>query len=400
MRTMGTRAAGALLAVVAGFGGATGATTGWQVTQLGGTGPTPAGSSVTGVSCSGASSCWAVGYYTGVTGKQPLAESWDGSAWSAGAPAVPAGGSNLYLLAVSCPAPSSCHAVGHYDDAVAGAEALAEAWNGSRWTAAIPPSPAGASDPILAGISCTAATSCEAAGYYTDAGGGFAPLVESDRRGRWTAATPPLPPGGTEGLLFGVSCRAAASCEAVGQYFNASGERLPFAESWNGSRWRPSVPPVAAGASGVLYGVSCLPRGGCRASGVYTADGATRALAESWNGTAWQAQTLPTPPGGADAVLFGIACQAASACQAVGGYVGRAGGGEPLVETLRGSNWEATTPPVPAGVANPALAAVSCPSALLCQAVGSYTDASDAQQPLDETWRGAGWSESTWPGLP
>ncbi len=403
MRPMARRVAGALLAVLAGLAtmAAAGGSTGWKVVPLGGTGPTPFEPSVTGVSCSSASSCLAVGYYTGVTGKQPLAESWDGSGWSAGAPAVPAGGSDLYLLAVSCQAPSSCQAVGHYDDDIVGQEPLAETWDGARWAAATPPAPAGATDPVLAAITCTAATSCEAAGYYTDAAGGFAPLLESDRRGRWTAGTPPLPPGGTEGLLFGMSCPAASSCEAAGQYFNASGERLPFAESWNGSRWRPSVPPVTAGASGVLYGVSCPRPGRCRASGVYTSGtGVTRPLAESWNGAAWSAQIPPTPPGGRDPVLFGVSCRSTSACQAVGSYVDRAGAAEPLVETLRGPTWGATTPPVPDRVTNPALSAVSCPSTSLCQAVGDFTTVGDAQQPLAETWRGAGWSESTWPGLP
>lgn len=403
MRLRARRVAGALLAVLAGLGtmAAAGGSSGAKAAQLGGTGPTPFESSVTGVSCSGASSCLAVGYYTGVTGKQPLAESWDGSVWSAGAPAVPAGGTDVFLLGVSCPAPWSCQAVGHYDDDVSGQEPLAEAWDGSGWTAATPPAPAGATDPVLAAVSCPASTSCEAAGYSTDAAGGFAPLVESDRRHRWTAGTPPLPPGGTEGLLFGVSCRTASSCEAVGQYFTASGDRLPFAESWNGVQWRPSVPPVAAGASGVLYGVSCPRPGRCRASGVYTSDaGVTRPLAESWNGTAWSAQIPPTPPGGRDPVLVGASCRSTSACQSAGSYVDRAGAVEPLAETWHGSTWRATTPPVPDRVTNPALSAVSCPSASLCQAVGAFTAPGDAQRPLAETWRGAGWSESTWPGLP
>jgi hypothetical protein len=403
MKPVSQRVGGALIAVLAGFGmtAAAGGGTGWTVTQLRGTGPTPAESSPEGVSCPSASSCLAVGYYTaGVNTKQPLAESWNGSVWSAQAPAVPAGASDTYLLAVSCPAPSSCQAVGHYDDDVTGPEALVDSWNGSRWTAATPPVPAGSINTVLAGISCTAVTSCEAVGYYVNAGSAFEPLIESDRQGTWTATTPPLPRGSAEGLLQGVSCPAATSCEAVGQYFDAAGAMLAFAESWNGSRWKPSVTPVPHGAPSVLYGVSCLPQGGCWASGVYNSGGGTRALAESWNGSAWTAHTLPTPKGERVPVLFGISCRSASACQAVGGDTNRAGGGEPVVETLRGSVWTATTPPVPASVTNPALAAVSCPSASLCQAVGAYTTASDAQEALDETWRGTSWSDSTWPGLP
>ena len=47
---------------------------------------------------------------------------------------------------------------------------LAEVWNGTSWTISNPSLPAGGSDGLLNGVSCTAADACVAVGAYAAGG--------------------------------------------------------------------------------------------------------------------------------------------------------------------------------------------------------------------------------------
>lgn len=150
-------------------------------------------STLTGVSCTSASSCVAVGAFfpeegNGYPGKQ-LAEYWNGRDWTIAHSATVsrAGGD---LEAVSCISTTSCTAVGvlnpgayplhdnrisfHWKNA-----ALAEHWNGSRWAIEPVQEPhvESQSEPWLSGVSCVAPDFCTAVGK-TAAGSLTAPLAE------------------------------------------------------------------------------------------------------------------------------------------------------------------------------------------------------------------------------
>ncbi len=68
-----------------------------------------------------------------------------------------------------------------------GAGALAESWDGSTWTAQVTPDPANSGMTYLDSISCLAADACTAAGYYEPLSGA-APILSlaetQDGRGR------------------------------------------------------------------------------------------------------------------------------------------------------------------------------------------------------------------------
>ena len=81
--------------------------------------------------------------------------------------------SNDFLYEVSCVSATSCEAVGQYSG---GDQALIEFWNGSTWS--VSPSPTGTNDQ-LNGVSCLSASPCEAVGTYTDVGGFGRTLIES-----------------------------------------------------------------------------------------------------------------------------------------------------------------------------------------------------------------------------
>jgi hypothetical protein len=128
--------------------------------------PNPAGafgSSLYGVSCAAATACTAVGYYGTSSSTVTLAERWNGSSWKSQPTPNPSGAFGSLLSGVWCTAATSCTAVG-YDDSSSSALTLAERWNGSSWTIQPTPDPSGATFSDLIDVSCTAATACTGVG--------------------------------------------------------------------------------------------------------------------------------------------------------------------------------------------------------------------------------------------
>jgi hypothetical protein len=101
----------------------------------------------------------------GPTGRT-LVESWDGANWSVTRSPNSATAEDNRLYGVSCTAPDACTAVGSVANGST-ARALVERWNGRVWAVVPSPNPATTQTVELAGVSCTAASTCTAAGYYT-----------------------------------------------------------------------------------------------------------------------------------------------------------------------------------------------------------------------------------------
>jgi hypothetical protein len=182
------------------------------------------------VSCTAATACTAVGDYLNSSNTDlTLAERWNGSSWAIQPTPNPAGAEGSVLSGVSCTAATACTAVGYYDNSSFGNPALtlAERWNGSSWTIQPTPNPAGATQSVLSGVSCTAATSCTAVGYYaTSSGGDDLTLAEHWNGTRWAIQPTPTPAGARLSYLNGVSCTAATTCTAVGAYISGNGLTL------------------------------------------------------------------------------------------------------------------------------------------------------------------------------
>jgi hypothetical protein len=186
--------------------------------------PNPAGvlgSQLTGVSCPSAKACFAVGASsTSDQGNQPLAEHWNGSAWSVQRIPTPSSvlaGNPFKLLAVSCAAAHSCVTVGFYfDPSLDGNVIVAEHWNGKRWAIQNIVTPPGSTSTLMQGVSCSAAASCTAVGSYTNASGLGVTLAEVWNGTSWAIQDTPSPAGATEGsALIGVPCPSAADCTAA-----------------------------------------------------------------------------------------------------------------------------------------------------------------------------------------
>src|SRR5439155_9877516 len=88
---------------------------------------------LSGVSCTSASECWAVGYYSTGSSNQTLIEKWDGLTWSIVASPNANSAQNNQLNAVTCASASDCWAAGYANNGSSD-QPLTERWNGTSWT--------------------------------------------------------------------------------------------------------------------------------------------------------------------------------------------------------------------------------------------------------------------------
>jgi sugar lactone lactonase YvrE len=182
------------------------------------------------VSCATSSSCVAVTSLEGLG-----LERWNGSSWSPQSVAAPSGGSGSTMSGVSCSAASECTAVGSYT--IAGHVApLVERWNGSSWAfqASVDPKgvieeegaqvipPAGK----LEGVSCKSSTSCTAFGSYRNAVLKTQPLAESWDGTEWALQPAPTPAESSNASTSDVSCFNSFECVAVGSNVQLSTHAL------------------------------------------------------------------------------------------------------------------------------------------------------------------------------
>jgi hypothetical protein len=345
--------------------------TGWAVQTT----PNPSGAtdnSLGGASCTSATACTAVGSY-GIAGALlTLAERWDGTSWTIQPTPNPTGAKGSSLSGVSCTSATVCTAVGNYTNSGGTQLTLAERWDGTAWTIQPTPNPTGAADNRLFGVSCTSATACTAVGSYASAGG-LVTLAERWDGTAWTIQPTPNPTGAGDSSLQGVSCTSATACTAVGNYFDTTAGFLTLAERWDGTTWTiQPTPNPAGGQDNFLSGVSCTSATACTAAGSFINNAGTSGgtLAERWDGTTWTALTTPNPAGGAVSSLSGVSCTSATACTAVGNSSNSTRIPVTLAERWDGTTWTIQPTPNPPGQAS--LSGVSCTSALACTATGSY----------------------------
>ena len=201
-------------------------------------------------------------------------------------------------------------------------------------------------------------------------------------------------------VLSSVSCPSPRACVAVGYAVNAAGAPVPLAERWTpGHGWAIQAVPVPSGATNsFLFGVSCATARTCTAVGSAThPKTGTVALAERLSGGRWTVERVPRPAMRARRevdYLAAVSCPRATSCSAVG-YAGNAAGtaGRPLTERWTAADgWAIAPAPTPAAAKAAFLSGVSCASARLCIAVGWVTTRAGAGVALAERLTPAGWA--------
>jgi hypothetical protein len=202
--------------------------------------PTPRGGrALDSVSCTAPSDCMAVGFASGA-----LAERWNGRAWSVVPIPNPGGGRLVALNGLSCQA-AACEAVGEYVNQAGTVVTLAEHWDGQMWSIQRTPNPPGPGTLLtVSGVSCSAASACTAVGNFQNGKGQTLTTAERWNGTAWTLQAPSNPGNTVVAGLSGVSCPAASGCQAVGSNSDQQGETLVLAEGWNGTRW--AIEPTPA----------------------------------------------------------------------------------------------------------------------------------------------------------
>ncbi len=357
------------------------------------------------VSCTSGKSCIAVGYYTAGSVDQTLTELFDGQSWTV-VPSPDVGSGDNVFDSVACPASNLCVAVGSSTKASGSSQTLVASWDGSRWTVESSPNP-GTKGNSLAGVACSGGDSCQAVGSSDNSGGGTATLAEAWNGDKWSVEPTPSP-GGTAGVssLAGVSCTSAVLCVAAGDYsLQSSSEGSALVESWNGRSWSVRTVPQVAETSDFFRGVSCTTESAflCAAVGYEKTATGEQTFVVSWDGkgTKWSLASSPDP-GTSLNQLNAVSCATNTFCVAVGFY----SNGESkrnLAEVFTGSQWGVSTS-ASEGQGDNVSNGINCPKPRIFDiSVGAFADIapptgggaptgeSSADQTLIESYNGKAW---------
>jgi hypothetical protein len=310
-------------------------------------------------------------------------------------------GGSASLNSVSCGAAGSCAAGGSYTDGSGHGQAFVATEVKGRWHAAVevPGTAALNSDgnAEIDAMSCAAAGSCAAGGNYTDGSDHGQVFVVTEVKGRWGRAvevpgTAKLNAGG-DAELDAVSCGAAGTCAASGSYTDGSGQEQAFVVTEVKGRWHaavevPGTAALNAGGNAHAYSVSCAA-GICAAGGNYL-DGSGRegAFVTDYSHGRWHGAIEPAGAaahGGAG--LDSVSCTVTGNCTAGGSYLDSSGRERPLVLTELKGRWhfEAPGTTVLHEGGTAYLLSVSCAAAGSCAAGGGYEDRSGDYQALAVT---------------
>jgi len=381
--------------------------------------PAPASFSIlSGVFCTSAASCWAVGAHS--SGKAVVNQvlHWNGTAWREAFVPNPGGAATGFvslLYAVRCLDARDCWAVGEY---AKGKAYLDEAlhWNGRKWHSVATPAPAGSRNGDINELydsTCTSSASCWAVGDYGNSNG------TSEKRlnqilhwngKRWSRVRVSNPGGtgvGHVSTLSAVRCLSSANCLADGNYGTTAASTdvmLNEAMHWNGKSWSqirtPNPGGTAFGHMSQLYALACGSSTSCWGAGSYgTNEPTATSLNEilHWNGRKWTHAVTPNPDGsspGAFNQLYGATCSSSRNCWAVGSYDNSVGAIVNEALHWNGSKWYLVSTPNPDGTADGhrnTLLAARCTSSINCWAIG-YLETGGRFQHEILHWNGKKWS--------
>jgi hypothetical protein len=334
--------------------------TGWRETIL----PVPAGADgarLTLVSCPSPGDCTAAGTFRKRSGgREGLLVRERAGRWArpvaAPLPRNAAKQSAKFLQeasidSLSCPSARGCAAVGTYTNTHGSSEGMLLTAARGRWARGVEARlPANVmqtegSDlyPVLGlgSVSCSSVNDCTAVGGYVDDRGNQSGMTLSEHAGRWAPAQEtPLPanagPNPQQGNvpdspMNAVACPSSGVCSAIGAYVDNSGNTEVLLLDEQGGAWTPSALVLPSGVAetqgGFLDSLACSSPGNCVAVGGYDIGlGAYKPLLATEQSGRWlQGTAAPLPAGVSQrdtGFLNSVSCPSATACVAVGGYIG------------------------------------------------------------------------------
>jgi hypothetical protein len=350
----------------------------------------PPSTFLSGVAAISSGDIWAVGS----SGSTPVAEHWDGSAWSQVTAPAPAGAGTSTLNAVSAVSANDVWAVGT-DFSTAGPQlTLIEHWDGSTWS--VVPSPNLGSDiNQLNGIAAISADDVWAVGN-TLVGGVIETQIEHWNGSTWSVVPSPNVPGVNANQLNQLTVVSARNIWAVGYWAVLDQQYATLAEHWNGTSWTIVKTPASASVNYDLQGAaphSLSARDIWAVGSIYDNTAQTfRSLAEHWNGKSWKRVQIPSQPGSPESVLFNAAELDSNDVWADGWYEVPGGDEAPLMEHWDGTNWRRVKTPQIPNVPYYDLFSLAGVAADDIWAVGAFTPDGSVWFPLYEHWNGAAWT--------
>ena len=357
------------------------------------------------ISCATAGNCSAGGFYAAKnTHTQAFVVNETNGVWGT-AEEVPGtaalNATRAATASVSCATAGNCSAGGFYTDASGHQQAFIVAETNGTWGTAVEVPGSGALNAggfaAIKSVSCGAPGDCGAGGYYASDNIARIPLTQpfvvSETNGRWgTAEEVPgaksLNAGGSA-AVESVSCTAAGTCGAGGEYTSGAPATQAFVVAETGGRWgtateAPGSGALNAGGYAAINSVSCASAGSCSAGGFYQdASFHTQALAASETSGTWgSAEEVPGTAalnagttGGA--MTSSVSCASAGNCSAGGFYTDASGSGQAFVVIEVNGTWHAANEVFGSQALNTggaaSVGAVSCAAAGRCSAGGSYT---------------------------
>lgn len=357
------------------------------------------------VACTARGACTAGGNYQAAGRRiEPMVATQSHGHWSHGVPlALPEGAATqpyAQVNGVACRSAGNCVAVGDYEYGKASdLQAFIATESHGRWarafTARLPANAAAPASAQLEAVACTSDGSCAAVGSYQDSSGNAQTMVLAKPAARpWRQATeivsPPNAAGNPDAFMTGISCSAAGTCVAVGNYsvsptqFEAMGA-VELRGTWHRATEIAAPRGAIASTFTAITSVSCRAAGPCLGAGQYAVSATqSRAMVVTESrGRFGRTLAITAVPPGASAhpssYLLGISCRPSGVCFAVGGGRNRAGHSVAMYLAESAGRWRAAFLTPPDGATSgqrqlSALSAVSCTGKSYCGAVGYYHD--------------------------
>jgi hypothetical protein len=299
--------------------------------------PAAQGADLRGVTMLSRSDAWAVGVrFDSVGHAVPLAEHWDGSAWTDSPAAAPSGGSvGTSLNDVSGTGTGDVWAVGTTTNKIFIDKTFIEHWDGQAWSIVQSPSPN--ANGVLNATVAISPTDAWAGGTYLPSGDAPLALLLHWNGRKWSAVSAPRL--GVE-TVAGMSATGTDDVWAVGRIDAEGGYYRPLVKHWDGTAWTNVKVPQLGSQGGWLQDVTAIAPDDAWAVGIR----GIRNVALHWDGVSWMVVKTVQPAQLSD--LSGVDATGPDDVWAVGASYEEGTAVLPLVEHWDGVSWST----VPAGV--------------------------------------------------
>ena len=316
----------------------------------------------------------------------------------AGNPPDPGGVDGLkdvIFSSVAAGSATDAWAVGASDALSANSQPLAEHWDGHAWSTVAVPMPAGAAGAQLDGVDEVSSGDVWAVGNMTTSAGAERTLIEHFDGTAWAVVPSPDPrtgPGASDELK-GIGGTSAGDLWAVGEYSDGQSFNAMLFVHWNGTAWSFVKEPAALHASAFGNAVTVLSPTDAWAVGENGLQTAT--LSAHWDGHAWSFVQTPFPQDGNDPQNFltGVTATGPGDVWASGyeGNVNQQNFSLPYVLHWDGTAWSLTETPN-AGTEGSLLAGVTALSAADVWVAGQTGQSDGALLTFTEHFNGRAWS--------